>query len=100
MTKIRKITIEVFVLVCFLIATGIIFAVFTGCPAAASPDPDPVDNSVSITGISLNKSTAIIGVGSTELLIANLTPADATNTDIIWTTDDSNIASVNSEGVL
>lgn len=56
---------------------------------------DPVD----CTGITLNKSTAsITNVGSTETLVATVTPADTTDT-VVWTSSDENVATV-SDGVV
>lgn len=58
---------------------------------------DPI---ISVTGISLNKSTISIQSGKTETLIATVTPADATNKNITWASTDDKIAAVNSTGVV
>ena len=53
--------------------------------------------SVAATAIALNKSTLTLVKGASEQLIATLTPADATS-KVTWTSTDSNIVTVDSEG--
>ncbi len=53
-----------------------------------------------VTGIELNKSSSRLAVGNSEELTATITPANATNKAVIWETDDSNIATVSSKGVV
>ena len=52
------------------------------------------------TGISLNKTSTSIGVGSTETLIATVTPADAANKNVTWSTSDASIATVSGDGTV
>lgn len=51
-----------------------------------------------VTGIALNKSTTSIIEGGTETLTATLTPANTTYTGVTWTSSDTSVASVDSEG--
>ncbi|MHC1682582.1 MAG: Ig domain-containing protein [Clostridiaceae bacterium] len=51
-----------------------------------------------VTGITLNKSTDKLQVGETDTLTATISPADATNKNVTWTTSDSTIATVDSTG--
>ena len=54
--------------------------------------------SIEATAISLNKTELNLLIGQEEILIATLTPEDAT-TEIVWSTDDSNsIISVDQNG--
>ena len=53
-----------------------------------------------VSSISLNKSSTTIYVGSTEQLSANISPSDASDTILTWTSSNSNIASVNNNGVI
>ena len=47
---------------------------------------------VSVTGVTLNKSTLELTEGAEETLKATITPADATNQVVTWSTSDNNIA--------
>ena len=51
-------------------------------------------NTVSVTGVSLNKTTANITVGGTETLTATVAPSNATNKSITWSTSNASIATV------
>ena len=53
---------------------------------------------VSVENISLNKSTTNILKGNTETLVASVAPSNATNTSIVWSTSNSNVATVDSSG--
>lgn len=54
---------------------------------------------VHVTGVSLNKTTLDLGIGNTELLIASVLPYNATNQNIIWSSSNSSIATVNNGSV-
>ena len=49
---------------------------------------------VSVTGVTLNKSTLELTEGAEGTLKATITPADATNQVVTWSTSDNNIAKV------
>ena len=49
---------------------------------------------VDVTGISLNKTDVTMGVNDTELLVAVITPEDATNKGVLWSSSDDSIVSV------
>lgn len=50
---------------------------------------------VAVKGVSLNKTSINLQVGGSETLTATITPADATNKEIIWNTSDGSIATIN-----
>lgn len=52
---------------------------------------------VPVTGVTLNKTTTTMLLGSTETLIATVTPANATNQELIWTNETAR-ATVDSTG--
>ena len=49
---------------------------------------------VEVTGITLDKATVTITEGETETLVATVTPADATDKTVTWTTSNSAVATV------
>ena len=61
-------------------------------PTACNQDTIPV------TGISLNKSTTFLLVGKMLVLDAVVEPADATNKTVTWNSNDNSIATINSAG--
>ncbi len=57
-----------------------------------------VQDTVEVTGVSLNKSSLDLNDGDTYTLKATVTPSDATNKELTWTSDDKDVATVNSTG--
>ena len=53
------------------------------------------DVTYKVTGVSLNKTAISLAVGSTETLIATITPGNATNKNLTWTSGDEDVATVN-----
>ena len=53
---------------------------------------------VPVTGVSLNKTSLSLAKGSTETLIATITPSDATNQSVTWTSSNTSVATVDSNG--
>jgi len=53
---------------------------------------------ISVEGVSLNKSTSTISVNETDTLIATVTPSNATNKAVTWSSSDASVASVDSNG--
>jgi len=57
-------------------------------------------SNINVTGIELNKNTATINVGATLQLTTNISPINATNKDVVWTSNNTSVATVNSLGVV
>lgn len=55
-------------------------------------------SSVPVESVSLNKSTTTIAAGSNETLIATVTPDNATDKTVKWTSSDSTVATVDPNG--
>ena len=51
-------------------------------------------SSVAVTGISLNKTSLSIQKGQTQTITATVSPSNATNKTITWTTSNGNVATV------
>ena len=54
---------------------------------------------IAVTGITLDKSTLSVPVGRTAAIKANITPANATNKNVTWTSLNPNVATVNNGSV-
>ncbi len=52
------------------------------------------------TGLTLNTTSAILNKGSTKTIIATITPSDAYNKTVIWTSSNTTVATVSSSGVV
>jgi uncharacterized protein YjdB len=60
-----------------------------------------VDAVVPVSGVSLNKTDLLLSVdGGKETLIATVTPPDATNKDVTWTSSNAGVASVSGGGLV
>ena len=55
---------------------------------------------VSVTGVNVLPTSATINIGSTQQLIGSVIPSNATNQGISWSSSDTNIATVNSNGLV
>ena len=57
-------------------------------------------SSVSVTGVSLNKTSMTLTEGETQTLTATVTPSNATNTSVTWSSNNTSVATVSSSGVV
>ena len=55
---------------------------------------------VSVTGVSLDKTELSLTVGGTETLTATITPDNATNKNLTWSSDDTSVATVDASGLV
>jgi uncharacterized repeat protein (TIGR02543 family) len=62
------------------------------CAVSVSP--------VSVTGVSMNKDTLILDAGGMETLTATVSPSDATNKGVSWTSSAPSVATVSSNGTV
>ena len=51
-----------------------------------------------VTGVSLNKTSTELTVGQSETLTATITPDNATNKNVTWSSDNQNVATVDANG--
>ena len=63
------------------------------------PSPPPSTPFVAVTGVSLNKTTTSIVAGATEILVATVLPAEASNKTVTWASDNA-AATVDGSGVV
>lgn len=62
-----------------------------GTMAACGPKEDPV---VAVSGITLNQSSVTVEAGSTVSLTANVSPSNATDKTVTWSSSNTGVASV------
>ena len=55
-------------------------------------------NPISVTGVSLNKTSMTLLIGGTEKLTATVSPSNATDKNVTWSSSNTNIATVDSNG--
>ena len=87
-------------LLAMLLASVALVLGLVACPNKTEPKSEPKPSTeVKVTGVSLNMTKVYRENGETFQLEATITPSDATNKALTWTTSDGNIASV-SEGLV
>uniref|UniRef100_UPI001A9A580C Ig-like domain-containing protein n=1 Tax=Clostridium akagii TaxID=91623 RepID=UPI001A9A580C len=65
----------------------------------STPTPVPfINNITNVASVALNKPTDTLTVGSTDTLTATVSPSNATNKAVTWTTSDSKVVSVDTTG--
>lgn len=68
----------------------------TTLSATCAVTVSPVD----VTGVVLDKNSIRIGTGQTSTLHATITPSNATNKNVTWSSSDTSVATVSSSGVV
>lgn len=61
------------------------------------PKDDSIEQ-IAVKNVLLNEPTFILSAGDSETLVATISPSNATNKRVIWTSSDSSVAIVNSTG--
>ncbi|MBO4230681.1 MAG: Ig domain-containing protein, partial [Bacteroidales bacterium] len=83
-----------------LISLTIISVVFFGCGPKEEPLPPtpPAPTTVSVSGVSLNKTSLSLVEGGSESLTATISPDNATNKAVSWKSSDTGVATVDGSG--
>jgi len=55
---------------------------------------------ISVTGVALNHTSLTLTEGETQNLVATVSPSNASNKDVTWTSNNTNVATVSSSGVV
>lgn len=83
-----------------LAAAALVFGA-AGC-SSDDDDNNPPNSTtpVSVTGVSVDPSTVSLEAGKTATVTATVTPSNADNQEVAWSTDNDNVATVTQEGVI
>ena len=81
-----------------LVAAVLLTTSFWSCSKDEEPVPEPTPPVVSVTGVTLNKTSTSSQVGGTETLTATVSPKDAANKKVTWKSSNAAIASVDANG--
>ncbi len=65
---------------------------------ASSSDETSTDEKIDVTSVSLNKTSLFLAVGNSETLIATVSPSNATNKNVTFSSSDESVASVDDSG--
>ncbi|SHE28168.1 S-layer homology domain-containing protein [Desulfofundulus australicus DSM 11792] len=66
--------------------------------AVSGETPQVPGEEIKVTGVKLDRDTLSLSVGSTVQLKATITPDNATNKEVTWSTSDEKIATVDDQG--
>lgn len=81
-----------------LVAAVLLTTAFWSCSRSKEEAPEPTPPAVSVTGVTLDKSSISILVGASETLAATVSPKDAANKKVTWKSDKPEIAAVDANG--
>ena len=59
------------------------------------PEPDPEPEVINVESVSLNIQSDELEIGETVALVATVMPSNATNKNVTWSSDNTNVATVN-----
>ena len=77
-----------------------ITATATGASGTVSAYVDITVTAIAVSSVTLNKTSTSIEVGNTETLTATISPSNATNKNVTWTSDTTSVATVNTMGLV
>ena len=77
---------------CFIAIVAIIGQGFTTCDNSGGGVNG--DNTVPVTGVTLNKTALALTVGGSDTLVADISPSNATNTNVTWVSSNTSVATV------
>lgn len=62
--------------------------------------PSSSDSTVLVTGVTVSPTSASITVGATQQLTATVSPSNATNQSVTWSSDNTSVATVSTSGLV
>ena len=71
----------------------------TSCNSGDNSSTD-TDSTVAVSSISLDKSSEVVLIGNTLQLTATINPSNASDKSVTWSSDNTNIVTVSSSGLV
>ena len=81
-----------------LVAAVLLTTSFWSCSKDEEPVPEPTPPVVSVTSVTLDKTSVSLLVGDSQTLTATVSPKDAANKKVTWKSSNAAIASVDANG--
>ena len=72
----------------------------TGTASVTVEPGGSVPSTISVTGVTLEKTELTLEEGKTEMLVAKVSPDDATNKKVTWSSSDASVAKVDDNGTV
>ena len=90
---------KVFARFCAALSAIAAFSLLMASCGHEEPDPTPpTPQTVAVTGVTLSSSSMTLKVGETGTLSYTISPSNATNTNVIWKSNDGSIATIDVSG--
>ncbi|MBQ9184664.1 MAG: CotH kinase family protein [Bacteroidales bacterium] len=80
-----------------------VIALLAGCSKSGTeiePTPEPKDEKVAITSLNISPATVSLKVGETAVLYTVIKPSNATDKTVTWSSNKTEVATVNSYGTV
>jgi uncharacterized repeat protein (TIGR02543 family) len=77
-----------------------LYAKWTVTPTPVDPEPTPVPPVITPSAVLLDQSSITLKTGDTQTLAATVTPQNADDKSVSWTSSDNRVATVSSSGVV
>lgn len=76
-----------------------LIASLTGCGSGSS-DPTPESDSTAVNGVTLSLPATTLNINDTATISVAITPNNATNQDVTWVSDNTDVATIDASGLL
>lgn len=70
------------------------------CIKAYTTQTPPAQETIKVTGVTLNKENLSLEVGDISNLVATINPTDATNKNVTWTSSNESVATISDSGII
>jgi len=85
---------KIFIKIKTLAALFILLSVLIGCGFSMIPETIDALTRISVTGVTVDKTSISLVVGGTETITPTITPSNATNKNVTWSSSNTSVATV------